>query len=88
MRSLRDGGPDGLRGRARTLIREGKLPSTPAARLWAGPARGAICALCGEPITPPDFEIEVEFDGSGPSVVLRFHRECHEIWNAERAAAT
>jgi hypothetical protein len=76
---------EGLRARARELLRAGKLPHAKAVRTWGGHGSGAPCELCGTAIlsSEPEFEVQLELAESAPS--LRFHRACHAVWEAVRA---
>ena len=47
--------------KARATIRNGKLPSRHADRLWGGPGVGAPCTVCNEPVTKSEMEFAVEF---------------------------
>jgi len=73
-----------LRIRARERMTQGRLPRTKAIRTWGGPGSGAICSLCDAAILASEPEFEVQFDLSAPSSSLRFHRQCHSIWNELR----
>jgi hypothetical protein len=72
---------DELRDRAREEIRNGRLPDSPPASIWAGPGSGLPCVVCGDPIAPA----QVEYEVSGPSSTdsFRFHLPCHTQWQIE-----
>jgi hypothetical protein len=78
---------EALRGRAREMLRAGRLPHTKAVRTWGGRGSGAPCELCGMVISSsePEFEVQLELTSSAPS--LRFHRACHAVWETARAEA-
>ena len=69
-----------LRSVARRLIEEGRLPKDPALRVYGGPSEGALCRLCGLPITAESPEIEVE---THEATGVRLHPNCYAIWLAE-----
>jgi hypothetical protein len=75
---------DTLRVRARERIDKGLLPRAKAARTWGGRGSGLTCCLCDNPIVPSDPEMELEFEPATDSQSLRFHLQCHSIWDAER----
>jgi hypothetical protein len=60
----------------RAKIRVGRLPRPPTWRIpvWASTGKGHLCSGCDRPITPADFESEVEDLG------LRFHKACFDVW--------
>jgi hypothetical protein len=74
-----------LRRAARNRIANGRLPRHVPERSWGGNGTGRICALCDEPITPDEIEIELEswIDGEGLRT-FQFHGACHLMW--ERCA--
>jgi hypothetical protein len=72
-----------LRARARRRIGEGILPRAKAIRTWGGLGSGLACDLCGEPILPTEPEFELQFDMK-PGPGIRFHRQCHSIWESVR----
>ena len=79
-----------LRGKARTAVRNGKLPARGPDRTWGGPGVGADCGVCGLPVTRDDMEFEVEFahDGDHPGLdKYHLHSECFAAWEFERAKA-
>jgi hypothetical protein len=71
-----------LRSVARRLIEEGHLPKDPAAQVFGGPSRGAICRLCGKPIHEKAPEIEIEIETTEQTSLL-LHPDCYAIWIAE-----
>jgi hypothetical protein len=76
-----------LRARARALLQDGTLPRTKAVRTWGGGGSGLPCELCGAAIlrSEPEFEVQIDLSQSGRS--LRFHRECHAVWEEARLQA-
>jgi hypothetical protein len=70
-----------LAGCVRDKLAAGTLPLERPARLWIGPGRGHLCALCDKPIGPSQMEYEPEYR-QGP--VIRLHTVCHRLWGAER----
>jgi hypothetical protein len=78
-----DANLEALRARARELIGHGRLPQRPAARTWGGPGSGLLCDLCDTSIlsSEPEFELQLE---PNASLVVRFHRRCHSIWESAR----
>jgi hypothetical protein len=73
-----------LRGRARELISEGRLPCKHPTRIWGGNGSGEqICSLCERIITRDEVEYELEH-GAGTGVLMtRFHFLCHAAWQLE-----
>jgi len=69
-----------LRSVARRLIEEGRLPKDSALRVYGGPSAGAICRLCGLPISAHAPEIEIE---SHEPIGVLLHPDCYAIWLAE-----
>jgi hypothetical protein len=72
-----------LRALARKQIGEGKLPRAKALRTWGGLGSGLPCDLCREPILQTEPEFELQFDNT-PGSGLRFHRQCHSVWELAR----
>jgi hypothetical protein len=70
-------GAEGLRKRAREAIQGGKLPACAPDRLWAGPAAGVPCAICGVALQPAEAGYEIEFGGSGGRVTHIVHIRCY-----------
>ena len=66
---------DDLILRVRALIEAGALPATNSRRVWAGKGDGSSCRICTKPISPEQFEFEL--DG------VRLHRYCYDIWLQE-----
>jgi hypothetical protein len=51
----------GLREKIREAIQEGRLPEQRPTHTWGGRGSGAPCAVCGQPISPDEFEFELEY---------------------------
>jgi hypothetical protein len=81
-----DSSLEALRVRARERIGQGRLPRRPAARTWGGPGSGLLCDLCDTAVlsSEPEFELQLE---PAASIVVRFHRRCHTIWESARQEA-
>jgi hypothetical protein len=75
---------DLLRGRARERITQGRLPRTKPIRTWGGSGVGLPCDLCDATIDTGQPEFELQFDLAPASRSIRFHRECHSVWNEVR----
>ncbi len=75
---------EALRNRARERMRQGRLPHTKAARTWGGLGSGMLCDLCDAAILSSEPEFELQLDLSAPAQSVRFHRQCHTIWNEVR----
>jgi hypothetical protein len=76
---------EALWARARLLLRDGRLPRVKAARTWGGTGSGAPCELCGAAILSNEPELEIELESAPSDTSLRFHRQCHALWDAVRA---
>ncbi len=74
-----------LRVSVRERIQHGRLPVARDRQVAAGYGCGQICAVCDRPITQRQAEYEVEDSESGRK--LRFHSECHAVWQLECADA-
>ena len=59
-------------------IAAGRLPRSPEARTWGGRGCGRRCAVCDQPITSEESEMEAEVSGGGDDPV--FHVGCHFVW--------
>jgi hypothetical protein len=81
---------DVLRAQARAVVRQGKLPARSPDRVWGGPGVGALCAICGLPVTKTDKEFEVQFeqDGGGGLDKFHLHIRCFAAWEFERKHAS
>jgi hypothetical protein len=78
---------EALKLRVHELLRDGRLPRVKAVRTWGGSGSGLPCDLCGAAIlsSEPEFEIQLDLAPTGRS--LRFHRQCHALWEGARAEA-
>ena len=76
-----------LAQKARDAICNGALPARTANRTFGGPGNGAICAVCGEPVTSNQMELEIEFNRHGATPGLdryHLHTKCLAAWELER----
>ena len=64
-------------GRTLAKLRSGALPVHGAQRRWVGAGRGERCNGCGDPITPRETELELDFNDA---LLLRFHAPCFKAW--------
>jgi len=78
-----------LRHKIRKAITARVLPERRPERMWGGSGTGAECALCGEPVTSEQTELELEFadSGSGPASYT-VHVHCFSVWEIERGRAS
>ena len=62
------------------------LPDRKPARVWGGSGSGTVCALCGQPVTAQQPELELEFAGdpSGGLTCYHVHVLCFSLWESER----
>lgn len=73
-----------LRGRARALISEGRLPCGQPTRMWGGNGTGEqTCSLCERVITRDEVEYEIEHNPGENARLTRFHFLCHAAWQLE-----
>ncbi len=72
-----------LRGLARELIREGRLPDRAPARVWGGAGSERPCAVCGDVIPASDMEYETDALLGNRLQTLHFHFICHAAWQLE-----
>jgi hypothetical protein len=75
--------------RIREAIVGGRLPREAPQRLWGGRGIGAACAICGEWISPGQFEYEFECAPAGNRygrASFHVHTDCYSAWERERAA--
>lgn len=71
---------------ARQAIRAGKLPPRRPERTWGGTGSGCPCTICGQPVTPAEVEIELEFagdDGGRTGDGFHVHVRCLSAWELE-----
>jgi hypothetical protein len=76
-----------LREKAREAIRTGTLPARRPDRRFGGAGGGGLCAVCGEPVTQDQMEVEMEFNRHGVTPGLdsyRLHPRCYMAWDFER----
>lgn len=76
-----------LREKARAAIRSGTLPIAKPARTFGGPGSDVACAVCGEPVTHDQMELEIEFNRHGVAPGLdryHLHVRCFAAWEFER----
>jgi hypothetical protein len=52
-------------------------------RVWGGRGSGRPCALCERVIGPAEIEYELEVPVDGAVQTLRFHLDCHALWQLE-----
>ena len=55
--------------------------------MFGGPGTGATCAVCGEPATRSQMELEIEFNRHGATPGLdryHLHTKCFTAWELER----
>ena len=76
-----------LAEKAREAIRSGRLPARPPDRTFGGPGTGVTCAVCHEPVTRNQMELEIEFNRHGATPGLdryHLHTKCYAAWDLER----
>jgi hypothetical protein len=76
-----------LRQRAREGMQSGKLPGRRPERMWGGRGSGGECAICGHPLTPDQFEFELQFSANGAGSGAdgcHVHIRCFAAWEFER----
>jgi hypothetical protein len=56
-------------------------------RMWGGKGSGLPCDFCRVLVAPADVEYEVEAQLDGATVILRFHRRCHDAWTGGQEPA-
>ena len=79
-----------LREQAHAAIQSGKLPARAPDRTWGGPGIGALCAVCGRPVTKDELECEIEFARAAdfPGIDnFHVHVRCLAAWEFERTKA-
>jgi len=74
-----------LREKARSAIKNGKVPSKRPDRTWGGPGVGAPCVVCDLPVTKDELEFEIQFsrDDDHPGLD-KYHVRCFAAWEFER----
>jgi hypothetical protein len=76
-----------LRERARSAIREGKLPAGAPHRTWGGPGSGVPCVVCELPVSRDGMGFQVQFvpgRDAPPVDVYHVHTGCYTAWEVER----
>jgi hypothetical protein len=76
-----------LRGKARAVIENGKLPARVPDRTWGGPGVGAACTICDLPVKKDEMEFEIQFarDRDNPGLdKFHVHIRCFAAWEFER----
>jgi hypothetical protein len=77
-----------FRAKARERLQSGELPRHYGTRHLEGHGCGAPCAVCGEPITRGQLELEIEFSQNGAglpgAVTYHCHIRCFAAWQFER----
>jgi hypothetical protein len=77
-----------LREKAVEAVRSGQLPSRRSDRLFGVPGSGGPCAVCGEPLTADEMEIQLQCtwnDGTSGLDLFHPHHRCYAAWEFERA---
>jgi hypothetical protein len=71
--------------KAREAIRAGNLPRCSPDKIWAGPATGVRCDVCGESTNHGETELELEFasDGRSDPVTHHAHARCFSAFRRE-----
>jgi hypothetical protein len=75
------------REQARKALIDKKLPARAPDRTWGGHGVGALCVICGEPVTKDEIEYELQFvhDGATPGLdKYTLHMRCFAAWEFER----
>jgi hypothetical protein len=75
-----------IREKTKTAIAAGKLPGRAPDRVWGGRGTGAQCAVCDDPVTDEDTELELEFldpTGLGSPAPYYVHARCWKLWEFE-----
>jgi len=70
-----------LRVNVRRRIEHGRLPGVRPRQIAAGYGSGHCCVVCDQLISDRQVEYEVEDSQTGRR--LRFHSECHSLWQTE-----
>ena len=60
-------------------LARGLLPTVKPLKTWVGHGNGRPCDGCGQPVTAPDWEYELEF---ADERIVRLHKNCFAVWNA------
>ena len=76
-----------LRAQVRQLLHMNRLPRRPPDRTWGGPGVGVPCAVCEQPVSKSDFEMEIQFAYDGADRRLdkfHLHLRWFAAWELER----
>lgn len=76
-----------LRNKARMAMQSGRLPSCSPEQTWGGPGAGDRCAVCDQPVTRDQIELELRFPpqpGGRAIGTSHLHIECFSAWERER----
>ncbi|HYD49482.1 MAG TPA: hypothetical protein VEB21_14095 [Terriglobales bacterium] len=77
-----------LRHHARLALQAGRVPRRMPDRTWGGAGRGDSCAVCDQPISSAEMELEVEFAQDGrPLDSYHLHIACCSAWMTELSQA-
>jgi hypothetical protein len=52
--------------------------------MWGGRGTGQVCSLCDRPIVSSEPEMELEYEGSEGTSIVRFHLQCQSVWDEAR----
>jgi hypothetical protein len=75
--------------RVRQVLQKGDLPHRRPDRTWSGPGADLLCAVCEQPVTRDQFEMEIQFAYDGHDRRLdkfHLHVRCFAVWEVERTA--
>jgi hypothetical protein len=72
-----------LRRQIAQRIDDGQLPLTIRNEVTAGPGSGDLCPACSRPVTFTQAEYEAEYGRAGSRYLLKLHRGCYVLWQAE-----
>ena len=75
-----------LKNTASERIRRRLLPAEAPQTIWAGPGTGKVCSLCDRAVDPTETEYELNAHmDDGTESTIRFHLQCHALWQLEVA---
>jgi len=72
-----------LRQQIAERIDGGQLPLMIQNEVTAGPGSGDLCPACNRRVTFTQPEYEAEYARAGSRHLLKLHRSCYVIWQAE-----